>query len=251
MHALASVAASTQLQFVHGPSLRKILRRASMSIGCCFILLLLVLVILNSSKRNSVLSSIGNTSRAENYFTGLPQPTADTSQLRLQDFHRVAIKEGRTIWEVRAKDAQYYSAEGITHLNQASLILYQEDDTSISLKADAAKLHMGEEGLSRAELLGHVLVKWDNGMQIETDSALYELVSAKISAPGWVKILGDGYILEGDGFYALIEREQVTFTRNVRTVFNGKSNKTGSSKSSSSGAAALLKKMRPKKDKTK
>ena len=242
---IASIGLSPQPTWAYGPNIRDILRKFSASIGLGFLLLLIAMVLINSSKRSSVLGSETSSSMSEEYFTGMSQPGSDSSRLRLQDFHRVAIKDGRTIWEVRASDAQYYSAEGISHLNKASLTLYQKDNSTIALKADAAKLHMSDSGLSRAELLGNVVVNWANAMQIHTESALYELDSSQISAPEWVKIDGDGYIVEGEGLYAQIDAQRVTLARNVRSVFTeSKSNSGG--RVSAVGAKALLDQMEVK-----
>ena len=241
---------SPQPTLAYGPNIRNLLRKLSAGLGLGFLLLLIAMVLINSSKRSSVLGADTSSSMSEEYFTGLSQPGSDSSRLRLQDFHRVAIKDGRTIWEVRASDAQYYSAEGISHLNKASLILYQKDDSTIALKADAAKLHMTESGLSRAELLGNVVVNWENAMQIHTESALYELESSKISAPEWVKIDGDGYIVEGEGLYAHIDEQRVTLARNVKSVFT-ENNSGSAARASTGGAKALLEQMEVKEQDTK
>lgn len=214
-----------------------VLSRLSAFAGGCFIVVCFILVLINSSERSSVLQAATSTSKAESYFAGLPEPGGGSSRLRLQEFHRTAIKDGRTVWEIRARDAQYYSAEGITHLDRAALVLYQEDDSRISLKADSAKLHMANEGLSRAELLGEVEVIWENGMRITTDAALYEVATSVISAPGEVHITGDGYEVEGVGLRALVDQQKIRLAREVSTVF---SQRRGEGET---GASALFKKL--------
>lgn len=219
-----------------GPRLRRFVRFGASTLAAAYFVFLIVTITYRSSQRSSVLGGGGVTSN-ETLFAGLPAPSAGVSRLRLQEFHRVAIKGGQTIWEVRAKDAQYYSGEGITHLDSAALTLYQKDNSKISLAAESAKLHMSEGGLSRAELLGGVVVSWDSGMKAETEAALYELEKSEISAPDTVRISGDGYDIRGKGFRALVNEQQVTLARDVESVFTAGSGEGPTGR----GAKSLLK----------
>jgi LPS export ABC transporter protein LptC len=219
---------STYMPDVVGPRFRRLTRRFAASFGVTYCLFLILSIAAASSKRHSVLGG-SEAASADSFFAGLPEVAAGVSKLRLQDFHRVAIKEGKTIWEVKASDAQYYSSEGITHLDNAALTLYQADNTKVALQANSAKLHMGDGGLSRAELLGGVVVRWDSGLTVESEAALYELAKGEITAPDHVKIFGDGYNVEGDVLRVLVEDQRLTLARNVQSVFTARAGEQSSS----------------------
>lgn len=62
-----------------------------------------------SSVRKSVITSqalvASNSEGGEDEGEGL------LSKLQLQDFHRVEIKDGKPLWEIKAKDAKYFPLE--------------------------------------------------------------------------------------------------------------------------------------------
>src|SRR5262245_18802407 len=92
-------------------------RLVFLAVPIAYLLFLGGVVIFRSSTRASVLSSIGTD------LATLPENVSDqsggsvTSKLLLEDFHRIEVKNGRPVWEIRAKDAKYYPKDFVIHVN--------------------------------------------------------------------------------------------------------------------------------------
>jgi LPS export ABC transporter protein LptC len=175
--------------------------------------------IVKSMGRRSVLFVESPTSEQSTEFNSLDQLRTASGKLRLQDFHRVEVKGGRSVWEVKAKDARYYPSRKVTHVNDADVVIYRGADSSVRITSRAAKLHLDETSLDRAELEGSVLVALDSDVTIETEYAVYDAAIQEITAPGKVVIKGEGYQVEGVGLDVEIDNEIVKLSDRVYSVF--------------------------------
>ena len=187
---------------------REILRKASFASILLFCGYVVLTVSLRSSKRKSIFTT-------EDAFAS----GSGGSRLHLQEFRRVAVKNGRPVWEVEATDAQYYSKEGVTHLNDVDLIVHREKDSKVRLEAKSAKLLSQDEALARAELVGNIIVALDNGLVLKTELAVYDVAAGKIVAPERVEIQGKGYSIEGEELTANLEAQVIKISKNVVSVF--------------------------------
>lgn len=198
---------------------REILRKVSLVSALLFCSYVLVTVSLRSRQRKSIFTTDDAFASSSDQFAGMAEPGVGGSRLHLQEFHRVAVKNGRPVWEVDASDAQYYSKEGVTHLNDVKLVVHREKDSKVRLEAKSAKLLSQNDTLARAELVGDIVVSMDSGIVLETQLALYQVLAGKISAPERVKIQGEGYSIEGDELTADLQAQVVRISRNVASVF--------------------------------
>jgi len=190
---------------------------AVLGIGFCAYMFLTVSV--RSGERTSILSTDQAFVDAEGYFKGMVEPEPGGSKLHLQEFHRIAVKNGKPVWEIRADDAQYYSKEGVTYLNNAKLIVYRDKDSRVHLQAKSAKLHMIDKSLSKAELVGNIVVSWDGGFTVRTELALYDVTNEEITAPEHVTIQGSGYLIEGEGLEVRLDSQRFMLARQVNSKF--------------------------------
>ncbi len=187
--------------------------------GCLFFSFLVITAIVKSVGRRSVLFVESPTAEQSTEFNSLDQLKTASSKLRLQDFHRVEVKGGRSVWEVKAKDARYYPSRNVTHVNDADVVIYRSADSSVRITSRAAKLHLSENALDRAELEGSVLVVLDDGVTIDTEYAVYDAATQEINAPGRVVIKGEGYQVEGIGLDVEIDNEIVKLSDRVYSAF--------------------------------
>jgi LPS export ABC transporter protein LptC len=143
----------------------------------------------------------------------------EESQFHLQDFHRVEVKDGQPIWEVKAKEAKYYADKGVTNLDQALLIVYQKDSQPIEVSATEAKLFLEKGILTKAELEGVVTLELKGSLDLETSRAVYNMLSRTISAPKEVKISGPGYKVFGESLSMHIDDRVVDLSGGVMSKF--------------------------------
>ncbi len=186
-------------------------------IPALYLLTLTGFVVYRSSNRTSVLSAINNDAAT------LPENMSDQSagvlsKLLLEDFHRVEVKNGRPVWEIRAKDAKYFPKDLVIHVNEAQLKIYSEK-RGVRVKAEAAKLYRSETSLARAALDGNIVIETGDGMFIHTDSAEFDAVAKVFQAPAGVEIHGEGFSVKGEGFRFYVESGIVSFSRNVQCSF--------------------------------
>ena len=65
----------------------------------------------------------------------------DVSQ-RIQHFHRVKVEDGRKVWEVEAREAQYREGEGVVMVLDPVVALYLADGREVSLRGTQGTVHL-------------------------------------------------------------------------------------------------------------
>lgn len=185
------------------------LQRFFLLFGVLFVLSLLASIIVRSVLRPSTLRSTESEA-------GLTQ---SSSQLHLQEFNRVQVKEGKPVWEIKAKDAKYFTQENITQVSQPDLLVHRQKDEPLRLKGKLAKLVLDGEALKRAEVEGSVAVDLNQTTTMKTESGTYTTDTQLLTAPGAVYIVGRGFIVQGKGMTFAVESEELTLHSDVSTMF--------------------------------
>lgn len=144
----------------------------------------------------------------------------EDSGLFLQDFHRVEVRDGKPVWEVKAKSARYFRTEDLALVNDLALIVYKAKETSVKIQANAAKLYLNTDALKRAELEGSITVDLDQTLQVKTEMATYRKDKNSVIAPGAVKIVGKGYEISGGKMRVSLENQVVELSDGVQSVFS-------------------------------
>ena len=144
----------------------------------------------------------------------------DVSKLRIQDFHRLEVKDGRPVWEIRARDANYFHLQATTHVNDATVTVYRPKQRPVTIHADVGRLTINGSTLLGAVLEGHVSVAVEDSLTAEAQHAEYQATSRVITAPDLVKINGNGYLVSGEGMEMQIDTENITIRRNVISHFD-------------------------------
>jgi len=171
----------------------------------------------NSLSRKSLFDATGTTEAA----LGAPERAAvtESTALKLQEFKRVEIRDGKKVWEVTAKQAQYYAEQQIAHVNDAQVVIHREDGNTVRFVSDAGKLFLAGETLIRAEMEGEITVSLDESVTLNTDFAIYDSLSNKILVPGMVHISGERYEIEGEGMEVEVPSKRMKLLSKVSSVF--------------------------------
>jgi LPS export ABC transporter protein LptC len=185
-------------------------QRSFVLIGLIFLVSLGVSVAYRSITRRSIFGGPG---------TGQAAGTGTSSQLHLQDFSRVEVKDGRQIWQVKATDAKYYAQEDLTHVHNAKLTVYREKQPPVFIEARTAKLHLDGESLKRADLEGSISVSLRDGLKLVTEEASYDAGKGTVTSASRVDISGEGIRIVGIGMRLWVETEVFELLDEVDSQF--------------------------------
>jgi len=137
---------------------------------------------------------------------------------RIQNFHRVKVQHGRTVWELTAKDAQYFE--------KRSEIVVREPQMTFFLDGGARRAHVtGAEGhvvldgreLRSLTLRGSVSVRLDD-LELETEEATYDHARDLITAPATVTVHGRTLDVRGRGMEVEVGPQHIRLLDDVHTT---------------------------------
>ena len=139
----------------------------------------------------------------------------------IQNFHRVKVENGRTSWEITARDAQYFEQSKEIVVREPRMTFFLERDNR-QVHVSGTEGHMTLEGESRGELRvltlrGSVVVQLDD-MELDTEEATYDRTTDLITAPQLVTIHGRTIDVKGHGMVLHVGPQQVRLLEDVHTV---------------------------------
>jgi LPS export ABC transporter protein LptC len=117
--------------------------------------------------------------------------------LHAHNFHWTQMKGGERQWVLTAKDANYAADRTTLVLKQARLSLTQDGKQTL-LTAPVVDLKMDGNHISRADLHGGIVIQYGQYV-LTTADASFLPDRDELSAPGAVKIVGDGMMVTGVG----------------------------------------------------
>jgi LPS export ABC transporter protein LptC len=115
---------------------------------------------------------------------------------RIRNFHRVKVVEGRKVWEVSAREAQYREDEGVVSVEEPKVELFFKDGHQVAFGGQSGRVLLQGKELSGVEVRDAIEVEFD-GYELATDFARYVVDEEKIFAPGAVTVRGEGFELTG------------------------------------------------------
>jgi LPS export ABC transporter protein LptC len=136
---------------------------------------------------------------------------------RIQDFHRVKIDHGRTVWEVSAREAQYLESEEVVVVDAPVLEVFLRDGRSVALRGANGKVFLKDRELQRVEFVGDIEVALGE-YALHTDTARYEAERGVIIAPGQVRIGGKDFELHGERMEINVADQQLELSAGVQTT---------------------------------
>jgi LPS export ABC transporter protein LptC len=143
-------------------------------------------------------------------------PEADQ---RMQNFRRVQVRDGKKIWEISARQARYFEANGEVVVEAPEVFFYPRDGDVIALRCGEARLHMAKD----EKTVMQMELKTDLQMQIgefsfRTQEAVYDSEHDTISSPSAVQITSRGLVLEGQGYSVDVADKRLTLDADVHTI---------------------------------
>ena len=145
---------------------------------------------------------------------------------RIQNFRRVKVKDGRTVWQVTAKDAQYFEKSNQIVVREPRMTLYLEGSRGEAVIAgDEGHLVLDGKDLQSLTLRGKVSLQMDE-MELDTDEATYDRAQDLLTAPGQVTIRGRTLEVQGRGMRVNVGPQLVHLLDDVRTVVRSDAGKS-------------------------
>jgi LPS export ABC transporter protein LptC len=191
-------------------------------IGSFFLVSLLMLTNKRSRVIPSDTSSDSSTpSNSSVVPTLLPSPEviqSDRPGLTLKDFHRVEHKNGKKVWEIKARQGNYDAKTGQTTVSDAELFLFQSNGDSIFISSPQAILAVEDLSLNRAALSGGVKFKLNEDLTALAPEALFDKSAGLLTSAGPVQIITPTMKIEGKRLKLNLERKTVELLQNVSTV---------------------------------
>jgi LPS export ABC transporter protein LptC len=138
----------------------------------------------------------------------------------IRNFRRVKVEHGRTVWEITAQDAQYFEKHDQVVVREPRVTFFMKDGRQAQVAGTEGRLTIKEHELAAFTLKGSVKVDL-NGLQLETEEAVYDREHDLITAPGPVALRGTTLEVHGNGMEIHVTPQQFRVLSDVRTVLRG------------------------------
>ena len=136
---------------------------------------------------------------------------------RIQNFRRVKVKDGRTVWEITADDAQYFEDENQIIVHEPRLTFFLKDDRPCRVTGSEGKLSLDGRDIESVTLGGGVSVELDE-LVLETDEATYDRERDLITSPGAVTVRSRSLEVRGKGMEISVGPQQLRLLGEVHTT---------------------------------
>jgi LPS export ABC transporter protein LptC len=137
---------------------------------------------------------------------------------RIQNFRRVKMEGDRKVWEVAAREAQYFEEDRQIVVDEPEVSFFVKDDQGIvSVKGKQGKILLDGREMDRVDLEGGIELRFRDYL-VRTDRAFYQRADDSVVSPGAVVVTGNGLSLTGDRMMVEMESQRVRFEGKVRTI---------------------------------
>src|SRR5438477_2709933 len=93
---------------------------------------------------------------------------------RIQNFHRVKVENGRAVWEITAKDAQYFEQDDAIIVVEPRMTFFmKEEGRAAHLSGTEGRITLAGHDVSKLTLRGAVAVRLDD-LELDTEEATYD-----------------------------------------------------------------------------
>jgi len=136
----------------------------------------------------------------------------------IRSFRRVKVEKGRTVWEITARDAQYFDKQDEIVVREPQITFYLADGVRRAhISGAEGRLALAGRELRSLTLRGSVTVRLDD-LQIETGEATYDRARDLITSPGEVTMHGRTLHVSGRGMEVQVTPQHVRLLDDVHTT---------------------------------
>jgi LPS export ABC transporter protein LptC len=138
------------------------------------------------------------------------------SALRIKDFHRAKVENGRTVWELLGDEASYNRDQREAVVKNPRFIYYDEKGETAEASAEVARVYLNDKELEEMQLEGGIELLY-NGYTLRSQEAVYLPAKEQILMPGRTTLVGAGLELEGSRMEVDLGDGKVRLLQNVKT----------------------------------
>jgi LPS export ABC transporter protein LptC len=136
---------------------------------------------------------------------------------RIRDFRRVKVSDGHKVWELTAKEAQYFEDKNEVVVTGPEVAFYGDGDT-VRLVGREGRVRLDGRELERLDVDGGVTVEVGD-YRLETDQAVYYRDKESIIAPKGIRVAGNDVDMTGDVLVVDLGSQKIHVVGNVTTEF--------------------------------
>jgi LPS export ABC transporter protein LptC len=150
---------------------------------------------------------------------GQAEPTSppEVSQ-RIREFRRVKVRDGKKVWELTAREAQYLEDKGQVVVKNPDVLFYVDGGDSVHVTGQEGRIFVQGNNLDRIELGGGIEVKMRDYL-VRTEQAFYDHEHDTIVSPGRVEISSNALALDGQTMVVELRSQRVQILNRVTTIF--------------------------------
>lgn len=179
-------------------------------------LLLLAILVSLGGVTYKVAEIIG---RMQEQITANPLTALDylpESTLRMKDFHRSKIEDGRKVWELFGEEARYYKEQKEAVIKKPKFFYYDKEGEVAESQGDEARMYLNDKELERMELRGDIEVSFQ-GYVLRSEEANYLPAKDQIVLPSHTTVVGEGIAVEGSRMEIELEAKKIRLIQAVKT----------------------------------
>ena len=138
------------------------------------------------------------------------------STLRIKDFHRSKIEDGRKVWELFGEEARYYKEQKEAVIKKPKFFYYDKEGEVAESQGDEARMYLNDKELERMELRGDIEVSFQ-GYVLKSEEANYLPAKDQIVLPSHTTVVGEGIAVEGSRMEIELEEKKIRLIQAVKT----------------------------------
>jgi LPS export ABC transporter protein LptC len=136
---------------------------------------------------------------------------------RIQNFRRVKVENGRTVWQITAREAQYFEQTGEIVVREPQMTFYLDEDREAHVAGAEGRLMLSGRELQTLTLTGKVAVRLDD-LELNTEVATYDRARDLITSPTLVTVRGRTIDVRGRGMEVEVGPQHVRLLDDVHMV---------------------------------
>ena len=156
--------------------------------------------------------------------------------LKMKDFHRAKIEDGRKIWEIFGDEASYLKDQKQAIITKPRFYYYDKKGETAETTGEMARIYLNENELEKMELQGAIQVTYQ-GYILKSEEAIYLPGKQRIILPTQTTIISNGFELHGSSMEVELEENKMRMVRDVKTKLEP--DKMEMNKSKKSGKQAI------------
>ncbi len=136
--------------------------------------------------------------------------------LRIKDFHRAKIEDGRKVWEIFGDEANYYKQQKEAVVRKPRFYFYDSKGEVAETSGEVARIFLNEKELEKMELQGGIQVSYQ-GYVLKSEEAIYLPATDQILLPSRAVLTSEGMELEGASMEVELQDKKIRLLNNVKT----------------------------------